>query len=248
MRPPGRRALIVIGVIAFVFSVIVRFPAHVAARWFLPDQVQVSGVQGTLWRGNAAAVAIDSTVFGATQWRVRPLALFVGQLRADFDLKLPGGALNGQASATPGGKLRLRGLTGVVPLAALGQLIPTGSYEGRLGLDIDSAVIADGWLVDASGTVDIVDLRMNAPVEEALGNYVLTFSGAGEETLDGVFRETEAPVEAEGVLSLRADRTWELNGTISTTPKTPTQVSQGLAYLPSAGRQGQFLISFSGDF
>ena len=247
MTAPGRRGLIAIGVVVFLVSATMSFPAHVAAGWFLPDTVQASGVQGTLWHGTASAVVIDSFVLGATDWRVRPLNLLLGRLRADFDIKLEGGALSGQASAGLGGKVRLRELYGVIPLSMLSGLIPTEQYDGRLGLDIESAVVNGGWLVDASGTVDIVGLRIINPIEEPLGDYEFTFSGADDDSLDGVFRDSNAPLKAEGVLILHADRRWELNGTITPTPQTPSRLSQGLAVFATTDAQGRYQLSFSGD-
>ena len=247
MTAPGRRGLIAIGIVAFLVSATLSFPAHVAARWFLPDSVKASGVRGTLWRGTASAVVVESAVLGTTEWRVRPLALLLGQLRASLDLKLEGGALSGQVSTGLGGRIRVRKLYGVVPLSMLSGLVPTEQYDGRLGLDIESAVVSGGWLVDANGTVDIVGLRIVNPVDQPLGDYEISFAGAGDDSLDGAFRDTKAPLKAEGRLILHADKRWEIDGLVTPTPQTPAQLSQGLAMFATADRQGRFKLSLQGE-
>ncbi|NND60218.1 MAG: type II secretion system protein N [Gammaproteobacteria bacterium] len=246
MKAPGLRGLIVIGALAYLAFLLVTFPAHVATR-LLPDAVEASGVSGTLWRGQASSLRIDNMVVGETKWRLKPLALLTVRIKADVEIDLADGVIAAEVAATPTGRIFLADVAGVVPINALSGLIPTDMIDGRIGLDLASASLEDGWLVDAEGTVDVVDLRVIAPVAESLGNFELQFTGAGEESLDGRFRDTRAPLQANGTLVLHRDRRWVLDGSVSASQGASPQLSQALAMLGPRDNRGAYQVSLSGQ-
>lgn len=248
MKAPGRRTLIAAGIAAYVIFLLARFPADLAVRWFAPDDVLVATPSGTLWNGRAEAVQFAATSTGPVEWRVRPLALFIGRVTADVTARLAGGgSVAGRVGVTPTGTVYLKDIAGVVPLSALAGAVPTSTFDGRIGLDLAEARIDDNWLVDATGTIDLVDLQLVAPFAETLGSYELAFAGAGADQLVGAFREVQARLGAEGQLVLHHDRRWEIEGLVSATAATSNELSRALALLGPRDAQGRYLLAMSGE-
>lgn len=245
MKLASLRGLIAVAAVGYVVFLLISFPAHVAVR-LLPETVSVMGAQGTVWRGQAFRVSVGGVQLGSTQWKLQPLSLLTGRVAADVTAALTGGAIDGTVAVSPGA-VRLSGVSGVIPIEALESLLPVSMIDGRIGLDIQSARIESGWLTDAEGTVDLVELRATAPTEERLGNFEIIFEGAGEEVLEGVFRDTKAPLKANGKLLLYPDKRWEIDGQVSATAETSRQLNQAFTMLGARDEKGIYTLAFSGQ-
>lgn len=71
------------GLCAFVFFLIMYLPAsQVTNRLPLPANVQVYGIDGTLWQGRAQQVRINGLPVDNVRWQLHPLALLTGTVRA----------------------------------------------------------------------------------------------------------------------------------------------------------------------
>lgn len=248
MRVPRRRTLLAVGIAAYLLFVLARFPAEVAVRWFAPDGVIVAAPSGTLWNGGADALLLGRTAWGPLQWQARPLALFIGRVAADVTVRAPGGgSVAARIGIAPTGTVHLADVAGIVPLSALAGTIPTGTFDGRIGLDLAEARLDEHWLVDATGTIDLVGLELLTPIAETLGSYELTFAGAQADRLVGVFREVQAKLGAEGQLVLHRDRRWEIAGLVTATSATSNELSRALAMLGQRDAQGRYLLAMSGE-
>ena len=78
---------IVIGVIIYLVFLLVYLPAN----WLvsiapLPNNVAISGAEGTLWQGQASLVTIDQRQIEQVSWQLSPWGLLVG--KADIDFKI----------------------------------------------------------------------------------------------------------------------------------------------------------------
>src|SRR5690554_2767927 len=76
-----------LAVIIYVLGLIVFLPARlVVALLPLPEHIQVAGVEGTLWRGQAQQVRLQHKYLEQVNWHVFPLALVTGKLAADVHI------------------------------------------------------------------------------------------------------------------------------------------------------------------
>ena len=76
---------IVGGILAFLLFVIAYMPAaQVLGRVSLPNNVQVSGVSGTIWNGNAQQVVVNNLPVSLVEWDIHPFSLLLGKISADI--------------------------------------------------------------------------------------------------------------------------------------------------------------------
>lgn len=238
------RALLVIGLAAYLLLAIVSFPATLAIAWFVPDEIRTANVTGTAWSGHADTIVTPHATLLDTRWSARPLSLITGKMTYKINTTVAGGAIETRLSISPGGSIVLKELTGVVALSSLPSIAPSVTIDGRVGLDFARLKIADQWLIDAEGTLDIIGLTLVNPVAETLGNFEVVFNGADESGLQGLINNLEGPLDVNGTLSLPGDRNWQLNGNIKPTSATSSQVIQGLAFLGSRNSDGSYALTY----
>ncbi|WP_000816416.1 type II secretion system protein N, partial [Vibrio cholerae] len=84
-------------------SVVVHLPAQVALSPLpLPEGLELTGIEGTLWQGQAAQVRWQGMSLGDLNWDLHLSALLLGQLEADIRF--------GRGSST---QLRGKGVLGI---------------------------------------------------------------------------------------------------------------------------------------
>ena len=94
----GRKASLILGCVVFMGTIVALAPAAVAYRWLAPAEVRLSGVDGTLWQGNARLGSVDTLGFQDLEWQLKPSRLLLGQLAATLSLKLGEGFLDGNVA------------------------------------------------------------------------------------------------------------------------------------------------------
>ena len=73
---------ILIGLIIFSCAFVYFAPASLIQK-FLPNNISVSGVSGTVWNGNLQTIVFDQVGIQNTKWSSNPLSLLTGKLRTD---------------------------------------------------------------------------------------------------------------------------------------------------------------------
>ena len=81
--------LVTIGFIAGLFAIA---PARLVSV-FLPGNISLDGLSGTLWNGAARQLVVDNTATGELEWEVKPSQLFTGRLGLSFISTLPDGSI-----------------------------------------------------------------------------------------------------------------------------------------------------------
>ncbi|MFQ6372252.1 type II secretion system protein N [Shewanella sp. YIC-542] len=88
---------IVIGILLYLLFMIMLFPARVAVALMpLPSGVQLGGVSGSLWHGQADVLQIGSRQLERLSWQLQPSSLFTGVVQAQWQLGSRASAVNGK--------------------------------------------------------------------------------------------------------------------------------------------------------
>ena len=175
------KRLIAVGILVFLIVLVVRFPAELAYRWFAPPQLQLSGISGSIWEGNAAeGLAVDAYLTDIN-WRLRAGDLFKGRLTFATSVKPAGGEFATDVSVSPGGAITLANLTGGLPLGLVHPVFQQEGISGDLDANFSRVVLENGLPTEVAGQLTISGLY--APVLSAapLGDYRLDLT-----SVDGV--------------------------------------------------------------
>lgn len=237
------RRLIVAGITTFILGLIITFPARVAYRWFAPEQLRISGISGSVWRGNAANVDAGGISFANVRWSLRPLALLTGKLEVTTSSSPASGFLDADIAIDLGGNVTLSNVAGAVTLGALAGVLPLNGVEGDVSLQFEELVIRNGWPVEANGTLGVSSVVSRYLSPAPLGDYQAHF-----QTVDvGILGTVEAmrgALDLAGTIRLSANRNYEFAGRVAARPNAPPEIEQQLQYLgtPDSGGMREFRI------
>ena len=102
MKHPSR-ALLGAGLLSFFVFLLVSFPARVAYRWFAPVNVQISGLEGSVWNGTAREMSAYGIYLLSPGWRMKPHYVVLGKLAYAMEGSAGPGFINTDIAVSLGG-------------------------------------------------------------------------------------------------------------------------------------------------
>jgi general secretion pathway protein N len=242
--------LVALGIGAFLCLALITLPAGVVLSLVHPPGVTLSGVSGTLWKGRAQAVRSGALHIGSVEWNLDVLRLLTGRVGADIKVTRSDGFAQASITSGPGAAVTLRELNASLPMSALPSNVAPGGWTGTLTLKFAQLTIDNAWPVAANGTAEVADLVGPANRPAALGGYKVVFpaEGAGAaDALTGALSDTGGPLDVNGTVQLKKDRSYLVNGMIATRPGAPSDMTRTLEILGAPDAQGRRQFTFEGS-
>ena len=180
--------LILLGLLAFVVTGVVLFPAAPVVDRIRPQlgPVALEGVSGPLIAGNVARVRSTDDLlpleFDDVGWSLAPLALPRGAA-ADITFSGYGGGGAGQVLRAWNGDIRVEDLTFTAESKALEPLLPVpiASFSGTLAGDLAEVVLVNELLTTLNGTLSWTDAVLETPIRAAFGTVDVDVAKSGED-------------------------------------------------------------------
>lgn len=233
----NRKRLILAGIATFIIGLIITFPARVAYQWFAPGELKLSGINGSIWRGNAAQGTAGGIYLADINWSFRPLGLLSGKLEYASTSKLASGFFDANIAIGIGGSLTLSDVAGALALDTLAGVLPLTGIEGDISVQFEELIVENGVPVEATGTLNIANLvsRYLSPIR--LGDYKAVFH-TQEDGILGSVESIRGVLELAGTIKLSRDRTYKFTGKVAATSAAPINIAQQLQLLGSPDAQG----------
>ena len=243
----SRKGLLVTGgITAFLVFLVALVPAALLTRW-LPAEVAVTGLDGTIWSGRASGLSLWGRAMGAANWSCRPWPLLALEWSCHVELQPAGGKVSASLSGDLGGEeIDARDLSGQLPIAFFEGLVTPKGWTGQLDLDVSKARIAGGLPQDAEGKMMVRGLKAPGPGGALLGDFELTIGegAVGTETLTGRLRDLGGPLRLRGTIELKRDRSYFASGEVSPGPGAGPEIFDTLGFLgpPDAAGRRPFTV------
>jgi general secretion pathway protein N len=236
-----------LGVGAYLAFILVWFPAGTAYALFAPAEVMLTGIQGTLWYGRAAAGTVGDLALRDINWDVRVLRLLIGRLSAEIKAQLSDGGFSANVTLTPGGRVALTGVRASTSLPTLKAVLPVSGTQGRADVSLSRLELDDGRLVEVVGELKLAELEITPLISTGprrlvpIGNYTVEFLESSGKGVNATFRDTGGPLEVTGTLVVDDARAYTLDGMIKPRADASQELLNGLAVLTqdpdAAGRR-----------
>jgi len=204
--------LVLFGLIAFLITVLVRFPAAPVIDRLRPQlgPVALEGVDGALVDGRIArARSTDDLLpleFSDVTWTLAPLALLSGAA-ADITFRGYGGDGGGRVLRAWNGDLRVDDLDFTADAKALEPLLPVpiAAFSGALAGDIARVVLEEQLLSTLEGSLVWSEAVLERPVGAVLGTVDIEVEKTGEKRHVITLAAAGGDVAVEGTVSLELD-------------------------------------------
>lgn len=234
--------LVALGVSAFIIFALVTLPASVVLSWLGSAGINAGGVSGTIWNGRAQVLQVQGAHIGGVEWKLHVLPLFTGHASADVKVTRIDGFAQMQLSASPGGTIRLQGLTASLPLSALPPGVVPGGWGATLNGKFAQLTLEQGWPTQVEGTLDVVDLAGPARNPSKAGSYHVVFDPAAStaDVLKGAVTDAgDGPLQVAGTVELKRDRSYKVEAMVAARSNAPRNLVQALEFLGPPDAQGR---------
>lgn len=243
------RTLLIIGLLTFLVLAIISVPASVLFGFLQQYGVAASGTEGSAWKGRAAMLQVQGMNVGAVEWNLHALALLALKVQADVKITRPEGFAEAEVSLRSAESVSFQDLTASVPLSGLAGVAPAG-WSGTVNMKFPKLVLSNGWPSSATGSAEILNVSSPNPNAPLTGSYKLTFPAAEVQTAEGVLAadvvDLGGPLQIQGELELRPDRSYLLAGNVSARPDAPRNLANQLQILGPADAEGRRPFSLEG--
>lgn len=243
------RLLVAAGIAAFLIFLVAFLPASMLLP-YVPPEVTLSGVTGTVWRGGAASISIKGTPLGSLRWSNRPWRLLLLQAQYRVELKPAGGATDMVVTVRRNGRLEISQLTGSFPVETVYGLISPEGWTGTVELEVERVVIASGFPVSAAGAVQVRDLSyLGGPRRFRLGSFELLLGegAVGSDSISGRLRDLDnGPMKVRATIELDRDRRYLISGEVAAGPEAGPAVVRTLSFLGQPDSLGRRQFSIEG--
>lgn len=241
------RSLTLLAVLTLVTAMVITFPARVAYQWASPPHVKLSGIQGTIWRGNAREFSTNGVYLRDLTWRMRPLQLFTGKAGYDISGSPVSGFFESEIALGLGGTLTLENLSASVPLQMFAAAANINGLSGGASLKFERLELESGRPTVMDGTVDVANLVVPALSSASIGGYRAEFFTQNNGIVASV-EDTDGVIDLAGSLQLNADKSYAFLGQVVAKPNAPESLKRQIGYLPVANDRGQHELRLEGSY
>jgi hypothetical protein len=244
----------VIAVLAALATVAFALPAAIVTH-FLPGNVAMTDLSGSLWHGSAGRLTVNNLDAGAIEWRLAPLALLGLTVAADVHWVKAAFVLDA-AVRIRGGVVAAHDIRGGGPLQDLADLGVPAAVRGMATITM-TRFEADSTRVRAiAGDLGIAALSLQSVADGAdLGGYALKFGAdavSADGTVTGRLADTGGPLQLGGtVIFTPATHTGMISGTLQERGAMPTVLARelnGIAQLRGRDRDGRIPVDLEFSF
>lgn len=247
----SKLALVGLGLGAWLFFVVITVPAYLVTGVLSSASIYLNSVDGSLWSGTAKSAQIGAVAFGETTWRLKPLSIFVGQIKFHIRAGRNMQFAEGNIAASINGSLHIDSVRASLPLAAFAGAIPAGEMNGDLVVRLEEMTLSGDWPESLTGTINIGDLvAMIPPMSQpaVLGNYVADLQITDGSALQVQFRDNGAPFSIDGSITITPQLEYQGNGLVGATAETPAELRDMLRMVGPESGDGRYEFAFSGTY
>lgn len=237
----------------YLISLLVMLPAEPVLEWAEPRmqsrgmRLAASGLEGSIWSGEAGVVSINGVALGRASWDLQPLDALLGRVGVRWMLQPEGGYVSGNLSAA-GEQLHLEDVEGRLPAARVMAFAPPLPVQiaGEFSTRIESLSVVNSALGEVNGTVVWHGATVTSPMQVPLGDLRVELSTAADGNVVGQVSDSGGPLELAGEVVLSPQGTYRMELNLATRPGASNELKQAMAMLGRPGPGGKRRLTYSG--
>ena len=243
--------LVLLGLVAFLAFLLARAPAdriYGLAEPYLPGDVGLYGLSGSLWEGRATAVEAGGVRLHGLSWELHAAALLTGGVSLDLAVEDRHLEMQALVERELDGTLHLtvpRGRLAIPPLQGQTRWRHP-AVEGEVFLRDLEATLADGGIQRADGRITWRGAAVTVAQRAELGDLEVTLeTPEGGGTRGQVTELGEGPLEADGTVTLSPAGRWQVDAMVEAT-EPESVLGRSLAMMAEESAQGGYRLRYSG--
>jgi len=252
--------LILLGLLAFVVSVVFLFPAAPFIEKIKPDikPVELAGVSGKLINGKVSSVNYADDLlpmeFQDVTWKFAAGSLLKGGAGANVTFKGYGGGGDGQVSRQWNGDIRASDIAFNVESKELEVLLPgpVAEFTGQITGQFDKVQLANQLLKSISGQLNwnnaIIVTRLYGPeITANLGELDIDIVPEDNDVHTVTITSAGGDLSVDGKMTVAVNGDYQTNMLLTPSATAPQELVQVLKQLTQPAGGGLFKIEHNGN-
>lgn len=240
----------------FVVILIASLIAHLPASWVyqqLPAQrgVEVTGISGTIWRGQAQQLEVNRQSYGAVSWDFQASKLLAAKL--EYQVRFGRGSnikLDGKGFVGVGfSGVYANNVLASLPIQQVLAYVPTQvpvELKGRLELSLTSLKYAPPWCEEAKGSIAWTGSDIVSPIGQLTPGPVIADITCQSQNIDVLAKQGNEQVSSEFTANLNEKSRYQSMAWFKPGAQFPPSMADQLKWLGEPNAQGRYQFSFAG--
>jgi len=234
--------------VAFVLLLVPADRIYAVFKDYISLPLKLYQIEGTLWKGRAGVVQINTERLESVSWDFQPHALLLGRIEIKSAFEKDGGYLNAVIGRRVNGDLYAKNADAKFPASVIEPLlsrIPLG-LTGELSITINTMNVSSNIISALDGDIHWRDAGIGQPSNIDVGNFVMVLETT-DDGIKGVLNNTdEGPLQVDGLLVLNPDGTYKLTSTFVISDPGRADLKQALRFVGTPGPTGKVSMTRSG--
>lgn len=247
--------LVLLGVIAYVISVLFLFPAAPIVKRVEPNiqPIVLTGVGGKLLSGTVERITYNDDVFPVelteATWKMLPGKLLSAALGVNFSFKAYGGLGDGDFERRISGDMNLRDVNFTGPAKGLEPLLPLpiATFSGQFAVQVEVAELRNQLLTKLVGRLSWTNALLETPIAANIGNLVIDIAPVDEQTHRAVIEADGGDVKVSGSIDLLDNGDFSTNVVVEPEPDASPELLNALRGLGKADNKGRYRLQRKGN-
>ena len=245
--------LIALGSIAYLVFLIASLPASFLTRYMLPAvpaarALQLQGVSGSLWQGQAAEARLNNFNLGKLNWELNGWSLLLGDI--DLLLNFRNDTTQGRAqlSLGVGGSMRASNVDMQLPAERLAPLMygfPV-SLAGEVHGNLKELELEPGRTLQGRGRIVWRAAALRAPQNIELGDFVTTLEPLNQGSKLAINDQGQGPVETDITITVKGNGEYKMNGWMRPRDASQQHITEALRLIGRADNTGRYWVAYNG--
>ena len=247
------RKLIYLGTGLYFVFLFYTIPASFLTRYVLPTipavkGVELKGVSGSIWEGQALNANINRLNLGKLRWELNGWALLLGDVDLALDFASNVSRGSAEISVGLGGSLQAENIQAQFPAEILTPLFygfPV-SFDGELTGNISSLQLEPGRVINSKGRIVWRTATLRSPQHVELGDYLVVLEPNNRGTKLVIRDNNQGPVETNLTIHVKGTGDYKINGWLKPRDDSQQQITEALRLIGRADNSGRYWIVRNG--
>jgi hypothetical protein len=240
------------GVIAYIFFLITSVPATTIIRLFdehIP-QVNIQGINGTLWSGSAQRITLSSRyVIDDVSWSFCTWRLLTAEACINLDASYQNKPVQGQLGIGITGDLIARDLSIETDAQSLGDLarLPVGELSGLISIHLESVNWIQEHIPSAVGKIQWKNATITVVETASLGDVAITLTESDDFPLTAIISNKGGHITLSGETHISDDGSYNLELKLTPNNTTSKNLRASLEMFAEQQNDGSFVLQNTGN-
>ena len=247
-----------IGVLAYVLFLALRFPASSVVSRFDTRPATLSGVSGSVFHGEVDSITLpnnslptgpDQFLVENVSWRAAPTALLRGSGAANISFDAYNGHGEGLVAQTFTGTSEVRDFRFVTDAEGVNVLLdPLAEVLGQFAIDITDLSLRNQLLDAFSGNIEWRGAQIVRPVPAKLGTVTIQVEPDEPQSHVATINASGGDLTISGTVKVALNGDFNADVLIEPTNNAPRELTDMLRAMARPSSDGSFRVRRNGNF